>query len=490
MPLPCEGCGEPTHTTGACGHFHCPDCTPDDNPGDPAPRLPPEFWGSRAALAAINDVAISRMISPDALLATVLATLASQAPHDLRFDLGGGPGCLVFYTGIVAKSGSGKTRNVMDLAGRFLPEPEYLVHRTEYDEECAPAWLAPFHLSTGQGLVEAFHGDRTVPDGPGAATKTVRAQVRHNLLAEVDEGHQMIGAMKARDSILGSTLRTMWSGRSTGQGNASRDLKRHLNAFTYSFGLIVGIQPTALPAMLAEAPLGTPQRFLWLSATKAIPDEAAIQRAYEDWKSRAGQPDEDLEIKTALTRWDPMDHPTGATIVADDLVALDVIRTLAVKGTDADAETDELRSQELLMRCKVAALLAILDDRLRVTAADWALAQQLVDMSRAVLAHAERAAELSAKVERLRAAEHRAEQQRVVDTSRNDVVERARKLRDKVRISPDGLTRRDLVKSVKFGPARDLVPAAIAFALANRFFEQRESDGRFVCTPSDDHDGR
>ncbi|MDY6869042.1 MAG: hypothetical protein SV966_00165 [Actinomycetota bacterium] len=97
-------------------------------------------------------------------------------------------------------------------------------------------------LKTGEGLVEAYYGERTLVTGTNKngtnKTKTVRAVVRSNLLTTNDEGRGVITQINKEDASLGGTLREMWSGSTVGASLADNGRDRLLlRRGTYSLGV-------------------------------------------------------------------------------------------------------------------------------------------------------------------------------------------------------------------------------------------------------------
>ena len=344
---------------------------------DGAPVLPPEFWESRPVLRHIRDAAWSMLASPDATLAIVLATLSASVPPGVRVDTGvRRPMPMHTFAAPVGRTGGFKT-SAMEAAEKaitFVPawsqdvfsnDPPIMVPIGE-DELVRRATIG-----TGQGIIENYMGDVLIAV-PETATprngrpRTRRQQVRSNVLVVMDEGNGLTKALADANSIVGETLRELWSGVTTGQDNAKAENRRGVKRGTYSFGLIVGFQVSVLARMLGgeHVELGTPQRFLfaWTGAPD-IPDEEVADPGVFDVRI----PAEPIRLCAALL----------------DRVRAILLPLLRRGGTDS--ETD---SQRVSMLVRLAALLAVLDDRSEVSEDDWRLAENLADNSRAITEYA------------------------------------------------------------------------------------------------------
>lgn len=319
--------------------------------------LPGDFWDARPVLAHIRRAAHARSRSADAVLGGLLARLASLLPHTIAVDTGVG-GDLVslnFYTAIVGPPGSGKSSSA-SIPARLLPAPPLLDYRDGLP------------IGSGEGIAAAYMGDVVVETGRfdrngDPVTTTEYGQARHNALFYIDEGESLIRLMRERNgSTLGETIRRGWTGDTLGQANAKKETRRIIPAGSYCLGLVVAFQPDSALPLLDEAPLGTPQRFLWVSAIDpSIPDDfvappspLALNLAIFQYGSNRGFGDKPR-----------MSFPTG---ILRKLHAEDRARQ---RG---QATIEQIDAHKPLMLVKVACLLAILDDRLDVTEEDWELA--------------------------------------------------------------------------------------------------------------------
>jgi hypothetical protein len=371
--------------------------------------LPKSFW-KRPTLDRIRQAAWSMLSSPDAVLGITLAKLSASLPPVVRVDTGvRRPMSLNTFVAPVGQTGGFKSSAMQtaksavklvpdwssdDNVGVLRPLGENLPHRV--------------YLGSGQGIVESFMGEVETPPAEGSRgkPKSVRRQVRTNVVLSVDEGNGLAKALGDTNSIVGETLRELWTGTDTGQGNARTENRRGVREGEYSFGMIVGFQLSVLGKFLGseDAELGTPQRFLFVwTGAPDIPDGGV---------SYPG----DLVVKIP-------GKPMTLCPQLRDRVRAELVPQLRNGGTE-----DESDSQRISMLIRLAGLLALLDGEIEgpsgglvmtvhgrdtVTEADWALAETMLNTSRAIRTHAiaerrrkatsakraERASNLAAEVE-------------------------------------------------------------------------------------------
>jgi hypothetical protein len=376
----------------------------------PGLTLPEEFWAARPVLAHIRRAAYARAVSGDVLLYSLLARLASLWPHTVQLHTGISTGASAnLYAAVVGPSGSGKSSGV-GVARDLLPVPHWLAG-ADYAED--------WPLGTGEGIAESYMGQKRVPvDDKSTDVKTglpkmhaVRTQVRHNALLHADEGEVLTRMLERAGATIGETLRRGWVGGTIGQSNGRAETTRIVKAGRYSLGLVIGFQAETAQPLLNDAAAGTPQRFLWC------------------WALDASTPDQPPEHPGPLTTvWRPPTPDPGWVIgdpfsdvdqtpvsFADEIKAeLGREHRARLRG-EGGAQLAELDAHRPLMLVKVAALLAQLDGRRQVDAADWKLARVVWDTSCAVRDHVvelgrraagkARAADVGRHVERESAAE-------------------------------------------------------------------------------------
>jgi hypothetical protein len=406
-------------------------------------NLPGHFWEARPALATIRQAAHARTRSPDAVLGAVLARVALTVPPALFLPpVTGHRGTVDLLVAVVAPAGGGKSTSVA-VAGDLFP-----VH--------GDGILDDLTIGSGEGLVDAYMGDITEQDG-GGKTRRTRGQVRHAILAVVDEGQVLkeLGARKG--STLLPIMRSAWSGATLGQANASAETKRRLEAGSYRLALVAAFQPEYAATILDDAAGGTPQRFLWLSATDpAIPDVPPA------WLG-------------PLTHTPPR-FTAGQVFTVDPAVAEEV-RTRQLCRSRApldrpDPSGEPLDSHLELLRLKVGALLGYLDGRAEVSRDDWRLAGIVLDTSTAVRQQvAAIARDLAANREKASTARAVRRDETIEGAAQARALERvSRAVANRVRRGPGVVLRRDLNHAIA-SRDRTLAPvdAAIAHAEAKRW---------------------
>ncbi|MGH9908186.1 MAG: hypothetical protein ACRD8U_21660, partial [Pyrinomonadaceae bacterium] len=316
------------------------------------PVLPNEFWDARPVFTHIRTAAWSRNRSGDVALHVVLARLSAMVSHRLRLDTGVGDLTvpLNYYAAIVGESGGGKSSSKA-VADRLMPPPSEFYFDMRDDQP----------LGSGEGLAESFYGTVSEPpiDGKGKPIQK-RTVVRNNAFFFCDEGQVMERLQSRNGATLGPQLRSAWTGSALGQANASEDRYRYVPAGSYSLGLIIGFQFNTVQPLLDDVDGGTPQRFAYVAAADpSIPDEAPA------WPGT-------IQLKHE-TLW-----PNSDEVFDIDPRIRQEIRTTDTGRNRGVIKYDPLDSQAPLMRIKIAALLALLDDRHNVTLEDWGLASDIL----------------------------------------------------------------------------------------------------------------
>jgi hypothetical protein len=372
--------------------------------------LPEEFWAARPVLRHIRQAAYARAVSGDVLFYSLLVRLASLWPHTVQLHTGISTGASAnLYAAVVGPSGAGKSSGV-GVARDLLPVPHWLD---------GDAYAEDWPLGTGEGIAESYMGSKRVPvDDKSTDVKTglpkmhaVRTQVRHNALLHADEGEVLTRMLERAGATIGETLRRGWTGGTIGQSNGRAETTRIVKAGRYSLGLVIGFQAETAQPLLNDVAAGTPQRFLWCWALDA---------------STPNQPPEHPGPLTAVWRapapnpgWivgDPFSDVDQTSVAFADEIRAELGREhrARLRGEEG-AQLADLDAHRPLMLVKVAALLAQLDGRRQVDAADWKLARVVWDTSCAVRDHVvelgrraagkARAADVGRHVEREGAAE-------------------------------------------------------------------------------------
>jgi hypothetical protein len=325
-----------------------------------------DFWSSRPVLKQIHDAAHSRGCSAEAVLGVVLARVAAQTSNRVRIPaMVGTRSSLTAFSVIVGPSGNGKSVSA-NVGTALLP--------WHYDE-----FYDNMPVGTGEGIAEAYYGavEDSVIDPKTGKDKTVtkRKVVRHNVLFYVDEGQAMAQLSKRSGSTLLQTLRSAFSGSTLGAMNASEERRRIVPGADYSMGLVMGLQEPLAADLLDDADGGTPQRCLWFRAsdeTVPHPRQAPRWPGAIDWRPPA--------VPATPGEWIGESQTDAYDLDFDQTIWDEVQeqRWLVVTG---QLTLDHLDSHAMLVRLKVAALLALLDSRLNVTADDWAVAAAIMENS-------------------------------------------------------------------------------------------------------------
>lgn len=306
---------------------------------------PPDFWDQRPVLGHIRDFARSRRVAPWALLGITLArTVAMVPPFVVLPALVGGHASLNLFVGVVGSSGAGK--------GGAEAAATEAVRSSETVETLT--------VGSGEALAHAFMERRKNPDTKQLEVHQHTTRVLVSI-AEIDT----LGALNTRTAAtIMPELRKAWMGERLGFHYVDLTKRLPVPAHRYRLCLIVGIQPERAATLLDDAAGGTPQRFVWLPATD--PDAPDI-------------------VPTGLPLWDWL-LPTWPWATAGGHVVLPVCDTARHMVDQARlarlrGESDALDGHALLARLKVAAALAVLEQRPEVAEDDWGLAGTVMAVS-------------------------------------------------------------------------------------------------------------
>lgn len=344
-------------------------------------------FGASPVLAAVRSAARGRLVSPWAVLGSVLARVLVDTPVPVVLPPTiGTVASLNFAVALVGPSGFGKTTG-NGLAGELLDTPEA---GSDASDRLLDRLLGYRPVSagvgSGEGIVQSFL--QWQPGADGAPGSWVLRDYPHTLMV-ADEVATLDEAGKSRSgSTLGSVLRKALTGDALTTTNATRERNRRVDAKTYRFCLVVGVQPDLSDALLneADAASGTPQRFLWLPAVDPFMTAAA-----EPWEGGIG--------------WAGPTWPdTGEVRLSIPAEARDLIVSQHIGKNRGRAVG--LNGHTNLTRLKVAAALALLHEQTAITSEWWGLAGVLLgvsDMTRAACqkALAERSSRNSAQRGRL-----------------------------------------------------------------------------------------
>lgn len=285
-------------------------------------------------LRKLHEWAKARHVSPWAVLFGVLLRVSASVPPFVQLPgVIGGRASLNLLGAFVGRSGAGKGAS---------------------EKVAALAWpvdVLVLPLGSGQGIAEAFtkrsDSDEIVP-----------------VIFDVPEIDTLTGLTKTQGSILLPTIKSMAMGERLGQANATKGASRNVPAHSYRACMSVGAQPGHTGVLFSDTSGGTPQRFLWVSVT--------------DPNITDGDFDDPEPLNTDMPVWTP-----GADGVVEIVYAVPEI-VAAIKAANSArhrGEVDALDGHALLTRCKVAALMAIMHERIKVTAWDWNCAGEIMAMS-------------------------------------------------------------------------------------------------------------
>lgn len=411
---------------------------------DDAPRaveilatLPVEFYARRPWLSKLRRIAHERMVAPDAVLGSYLTIVASQMPAGLQLHTSlGSPATASLYAVVVGPSGAGKTAGTSVALDLYATE------------------VKPKGLSTGQGIIESYYGEVRTQDPDTLKFTVERARTSANQLFILDEGKALAQIASKPADTTTTVLRTLWSGSGDGQPNATKELRRHLDARTYNIGFIVGMQPEIAAPLLGDTATGMAQRFLWFSVidpTMELTDgsdqpfsEVLTHPVHSDYIQLPPPAFIGGSVTLDLT-------PMVMTLESSIRMRLRQNRLLINRGEVAVNEHD---SQETVTLCKLAMIFAYLDGSNKVTEDTWDLATQVYGTSAAVRDQLLEMEERRLRDEKLVVAHDKARERQAVARYGNDQVDTIRTILGWVDTGRN--TRRQITQNAK-GARRELL---------------------------------
>lgn len=346
---------------------------PDDDAGTsltPEERKsadPDTFWNSRLVLKTLHEYARARRVGPWAVLGSAMArTIASVPPNVVLPATTGGVASLNLFVGLVGPSGVGKD------AAQKVAKIALTIHGTD------PPLEAP--LGSGEGLSHMF----MKPPPKGAGRDGEPEQYNRKALVRVGEIDSFAALAGRQSSTLTSQLRYAAMGEELGFFYVDVAKRMIVPSHAYRLCLIAGIQPARSGVLLRDQDGGTPQRFVWLPAGDPLaPDDA---------------PDDPAPIIWEPPDWMPAARAMEAGNVFYEMVLPEVARKTITSARLAALrlESDSLDSHALLTRSKVAAGLALMERRIRITEEDWSLSGVVMAVSETQRGHCQRALEKAA----------------------------------------------------------------------------------------------
>lgn len=377
---------EPSETTTPAAS---PTEAPTATTTGPALNLPASFWEARPFLTQIRDAAWSRMTSPDAVLAAVLARYAALVPPTLRLPASiGSAATFDLIACNIGTSSAGKSI-AADVGSDLVPT----------DREDVRLGLP---VGSGEGLVQAFF----VPEVDDAGKPTGRQVIGYNAVHfTVDEGTALMEQSQRSGTTIVQTLCSAWSGRELGQTNAKAENRRIIEARRVRCAAVINLQTANGHLVLSDqmCAIGLPQRITFAHAHD--PNMPGVDEL-PDWPGP-------LNYST------PPTIITGSTITVDAAIVREVRlhRHAVATGAATEAPLDGHRN---LMRLKVAGLFSMLEGDDTITPETWQLAGTLVATSARIRDHLVAVKTADDAIRRQRSADGRADYEAHVD----DVKER------------------------------------------------------------------
>jgi hypothetical protein len=301
-------------------------------------------------LTRIYQWARARYAAPWAVFGAVLLRVSASTGPDVQLPgVIGGRASLNMMAVFVAASGGGK--GISDATARL-------------------AWPADIHeegLGSGQGISELFKETKNPEDRISRAIFMV-PEIDHLAALDAGQGNNTRATLKA--AIMGERL---------GSKGASSATSRMVAPHTYRMCLSVAGQFGHCGVILDDATGGTPQRTLWFPSTDPqMPGERSADPGPLDTGIPLWAPGADEVVEIAY----------GPAEITETIIAAHLAR----QRGDGDA----LDGHAMLVRCKVAAILAIMHHRSVVSEQDWELSAIVMEVSDAtrqtVIEHARQAA--------------------------------------------------------------------------------------------------
>lgn len=322
------------NTTGASG---CKTHDPAARAAAPAATgAPPQFWRSRGWLGAVHGMAAHRHVSPWGMAVVFLARYA--ATLDPAWRLPGG-GSLNLYAALYGNPGSGKSTCLEAVEGL---KPLDLVRTAG--------------LGTGEGLAAQY--------GEWDSKAKAWVQEEVSVLFVADEAATMQAVSARNGSTLVGLLNTGFTGAALSM--AYRTTRFHIPAHKYRLCLVVGVQPGAAGALFDHRAVGLSQRFLWASMAVSWDGEAP--------------PDPKWSV--------PPRGPSGP-VRYEPGIAAEVEQWRRRLSEEAVSPEAADNAHRIYLKCKVAALVALLEGRNTVSQEDWGIAEQFLLHSESVVALAD-----------------------------------------------------------------------------------------------------
>jgi len=338
-----------------------------------------EFWTSSRELAHVRAFARARLVAPWAMLGEVLLRVSYLIPPRVTLPpIVGGKASLNTFIAQVGPSGAGKGATVSAARDAF-----------DYD----PFPIFEMDAGSGEGVLHAYARY-------DAKTK-IWERYRDAVLIYIPEIDTLAALANRQASTLMSVLRKAWSGEGLTFGYADPAKRPPVEAHSYRLGVSVGVQPDRAAALLDDAGGGTPQRFIWLPMTD--PDAPSETPPEPPRKSLARLHWAEGEISLSI--------PAGVA---------KLLRTARWGVLTTGTSETSLDGHLLLVRLKVAAVLAIFEGSRVVLDTHWERAGLIIDVSSKTRAGVEQ--HLAKKLTKLRKAQTlaRIEEETTVEQAKHE----------------------------------------------------------------------
>ena len=311
------------------------------------PQLPASFYDSTPYLRHIRQAAHALRVAPDAVLVATLCRVAAATPPTTYIDTPE-PTPLNLIGALIAAPGNGKSL-ANSTAFRLVPDLGLGVNDS-------------LPLGTGEGLVESYFESVSVINDTGKGKHIEKRQAFKSGYFYCDEGETLFTLTTRKGATILQTLRTAWSGGVLGNTNANVETRRKLERNSYRACVVVAFQPSCGSALVADSHGGTPQRFIFASATDI--DMPTIAPSVPD-----------------VLGYEATNQLLAIQVHAEILRELDTNKVNRARGT---VQVDPLDTHVDYNRLRVAAIFALLDRRQFIDLSHWNLATMALDNSRQV----------------------------------------------------------------------------------------------------------
>lgn len=398
-----------------------------------------DFWSRPVHQHLLTAARAHRMAPWGVLMSTLARVVATVHPSVVLPATRGGLASLNLYVALIAPSGLGKNscRSVSLM---------YLNIENE-----APAKK----LGSGEGIAGSYM-KRNRQQG--------LEQYNERVLFIVDEIDALAAVKGRAGATLMPELRTAWMGTELGFAYRSAEANLPVSAHSYRLCLLTGAQPGRAGALLQreEVEAGTPQRFIWTELT-----DAGVL---------AYPPSAPAPVMWRVPLDVGLDHKFGKYVMrlpADVQRVVDAEAVAVLRGQDLG-----IGGHRTMCRIKVAASLAILDQRWSVTDQDWEFASTVMQHSDTAREKTINALTRSAAEENVRKGAQRGQQDLVADET--GVRQTARRLL--TYIGTDWIAHAALKRKCASGGTRERLDRALALLVSDGEIKVEE-----VGTPPGTH---